>query len=224
LTKFSHACVRLEGDGVLVIDPGAFSEPEVLDGVDAVLITHEHLDHFEPGRLADALAKRPSIAVYTNPDVAKLLTELAGVVTAVVPGDEFSAAGFHVRTYGGLHAMIHPELPRVTNLAFFLRADGNGAAGTGAAGGTAETGGGVYHPGDSFDVPTDATVDTLFVPASGPWLKLAEAVEFVRAVAPRRAYALHDGLWNEIGQTLWDRNMSALARCEYARLTPGRSV
>src|SRR6266540_3365426 len=150
LTKFSHACVRLEGDGVLVIDPGGLSEPEALDGVDAVLITHEHFDHFEPGRLADALAKRPSIGVFTNPDVAKQLTELAGVVTA--------------------------------------------------------------------------EVDTLFVPASGPWLKLSEAVEFVRAVAPRRAYALHDGLWNEMGQTLWDRNMAALARCEYARLAPGESV
>jgi L-ascorbate metabolism protein UlaG (beta-lactamase superfamily) len=212
LTKFSHACVRLEGDGVLVIDPGSLSEPEALDGVDAVLITHEHFDHFEPERLANALAKRPSIAVFTNPDVAKQLTELTGVVTAVVAGDELSAAGFRVRTYGGLHAMIHPELPRVTNVAFFVEPDD--AAGEG----------GVYHPGDSFDVPADAAVDTLFVPASGPWLKLSEAVEFVRAVAPRRAYALHDGLWNETGQRVWDRNMTALARCEYARLAPGQSV
>jgi L-ascorbate metabolism protein UlaG (beta-lactamase superfamily) len=213
LTKFSHACVRLEGDGVLVIDPGGLSEPEALDGVDAVLITHEHFDHFEPGRLADALAKRPSIGVFTNPDVAKQLNELAGVVTAVVAGDELNAAGFRVRTYGGLHAMIHPELPRVTNVGFFIE----GGSGEGGSGG-------VYHPGDSFDVPTDAEVDTLFVPASGPWLKLSEAVEFVRAVAPRRAYALHDGLWNEMGQTLWNRNMAALVQCEYARLAPGESV
>src|SRR5262249_8826022 len=83
---------------------------------------------------------------------------------------------------------------------------------------------GIYHPGDSFDVPTDAAVDTLFVPASGPWLKLAEAVEFVRAVAPRQAYALHDALWNEMGQSVWDRNMTALAQCPYERLTPGQSV
>jgi L-ascorbate metabolism protein UlaG (beta-lactamase superfamily) len=210
LTKFSHACVRLEGDGVLVIDPGAFSEPEALDGVDAVLITHEHFDHFEPGRLVDALAKRPSVHVYTNPDVAKQLTELAGSITAVVPGDEFTAAGFQVRTYGGLHAMIHPELPRVINVGFFLQPEGSDS--------------GIYHPGDSFDVPTDAVVDTLFVPASGPWLKLAEAVEFVRAVAPRQAYALHDALWNEMGQSVWDRNMTALAQCPYERLAPGQSV
>jgi L-ascorbate metabolism protein UlaG (beta-lactamase superfamily) len=208
MTKFSHACVRLEGDGVLVIDPGSFSEREALDGVDAVLITHEHVDHFEPERLADALAKRPSIEVYTNPDVAKQLAGLAGVVTSVVAGDNFTAAGFAVRAYGGLHAIIHPELPRVTNVGFLMTTDGAS----------------IYHPGDSFDVPTDATVDTLFVPASGPWLKLAEAVEFVRAVAPQRAYALHDGLWNETGQAVWNRNMAALAGCEYSRLTPGESV
>ena len=61
LTKFGHSCVRIEDDGaVLVIDPGGLSEPESVDGVDAVLITHEHFDHLDVGKLADALAKRPS--------------------------------------------------------------------------------------------------------------------------------------------------------------------
>ena len=41
LTKYSHACVRIERDAaVLVIDPGSFSERAALDGVDAILITH----------------------------------------------------------------------------------------------------------------------------------------------------------------------------------------
>jgi L-ascorbate metabolism protein UlaG (beta-lactamase superfamily) len=209
LTKFSHACVRLDGGGVLVIDPGTLSEAESLDGADAVLITHEHVDHFDVGKLADALAKRPSIQVFTNPDTAKLLTELAGVVTEVTPGDAFEAAGFRVRTYGGLHAMIHPEFPRVTNVGFVIDGDGTGT---------------IYHPGDSLDVPGDVQIDTLFVPASAPWLKLSEAVDFVRAVAPRRAYALHDGLWNEIGHSVWDRAMGALSGCGYQRLVPGTSV
>ena len=47
LTKFTHACVRLDdGNRSLVIDPGVFSEVEAaLDGVSTVLITHEHVDH-----------------------------------------------------------------------------------------------------------------------------------------------------------------------------------
>jgi L-ascorbate metabolism protein UlaG (beta-lactamase superfamily) len=205
LTKFSHACVRLDRDGaVLVIDPGSMSERAALDGADAVLITHEHFDHLNVDALTDALAARPSVRIFTHPEVTPKLGDLAEVVTEVQPGDDFEAAGFAVRTYGGLHAMIHPELPRVANLGFFIE--------------------GVYHPGDSFDVPTDADVQTLFVPVSGPWLKLSESVEFVRQVAPRRAYALHDGLLNDVGLTVYDTNLRNLAGCEYARLGAGESV
>jgi L-ascorbate metabolism protein UlaG (beta-lactamase superfamily) len=211
LTKFSHSCVRLEHDGaVLVIDPGSLSEREALDGVDAVLITHEHFDHLDVAALTDALGKRPTIEVYTHPDVVEKLADLSGAVNPVVAGDEFSAVGLQVRVYGGLHAIVHPELPRVANLGFFVAgADGDS---------------GLYHPGDSFDVPTDAPVDTLLVPVAGPWMKLSEAVEFVRQVAPRRAYALHDGILNDIGHMITTQNMKSLAKTEYARLEPGRWV
>ena len=43
ITKFGHACVRLEHGGqALVVDPGSFTEREALDGATAVLVTHEH--------------------------------------------------------------------------------------------------------------------------------------------------------------------------------------
>jgi L-ascorbate metabolism protein UlaG (beta-lactamase superfamily) len=210
LTKFSHSCVRIEHDaGVVVIDPGTLSEREALDGVDTVLITHEHFDHLDVGKLADVLGKRPNIELYTHPDVMAKLGDLASAARPVVAGDEFVAAGLQVRVYGGLHAIIHPELPRVANVGFFLEADG---------------GGGIYHPGDSFDVPTDARVDTLFVPVAGPWMKLSEAVEFVRQVGPRHAYAMHEAVLNETGFMVTDNNMANLVRTEYARLEPGRQV
>lgn len=206
IVKYSHACVRIERDGaVLVIDPGTFSEPEALDGVDAVLITHEHFDHLDVDKLADALARRPSVTVHTHPDVVPKLAPMAEVVHSVRSGEEFQAAGFTVRAYGGLHAEIHPEIPRVANLGFLIENS-------------------VYHPGDSFDVPEGATVDTLFVPVSGPWLKLSESVEFVRAVAPRRAYALHDHLLSRDGGGVYDGGMRRLLTCEYHRLEPGSAV
>jgi L-ascorbate metabolism protein UlaG (beta-lactamase superfamily) len=205
LIKYSHSCVRLERSGaVLVIDPGQLSERAALDGVDAVLITHEHFDHLDVDALTDALAKRPAVALYTHPEVTPKMGDLRGAVTEVVSGQQFTAAGFTVRAYGGLHAMVHPEVPRVANLGFFVE--------------------GVYHPGDSFDVPTDVEVETLFVPLSGPWLKLVESVEFVRAVAPRRAYALHDALLSTAGYRVYDANMTRLANCEYARLAAGETV
>ncbi|WFE26730.1 MBL fold metallo-hydrolase [Solwaraspora sp. WMMD791] len=206
LTKFGHSCVRLERDGaVLVIDPGAFSEPAALDGVDAVLVTHEHFDHLDVDRLADVLARRPSVTVHAHPSVASTLDVLGDAVVAVEAGDRFEAAGMPVRAYGGWHAVIHPDLPRVPNLGFLVDDS-------------------VYHPGDAFDVPADAAVQTLFVPVCAPWMKLSEAVDFVRAVAPRRALALHDGLLNDAGHRVTDNLMGKLAGCDYARLPAGTTL
>ncbi|HEX5861974.1 MAG TPA: MBL fold metallo-hydrolase, partial [Nocardioides sp.] len=50
--KFGHACVRVEYDGVaVVLDPGVFTDVGALDGADAVLVTHEHADHYLPDNL-----------------------------------------------------------------------------------------------------------------------------------------------------------------------------
>ena len=207
LLKYSHACVRVESDGaVLVIDPGVFTEPEALDGVDAVLLTHEHFDHLDVDKLADALGKRPSVRVFTHADVVGKLAGLGGVVTTVESGQEFEAAGMRVKAYGGLHAEIHRDIPRVANLGFLVE-------------------GVLYHPGDSFDLPADATgIDTVFVPISGPWLRLSDSVDFVRAIKPRRAFALHDCLLSEPGHTVTDNNMTRLAGCPYARLAPATPI
>ncbi len=52
ITKLGHACVRIEHDGgVVVIDPGVFTDAGALDGADAVLITHEHPDHVHADHL-----------------------------------------------------------------------------------------------------------------------------------------------------------------------------
>jgi L-ascorbate metabolism protein UlaG (beta-lactamase superfamily) len=209
IVKFSHACVRVESDGaVLVIDPGGFSERAALDGVDAVLITHEHADHVNYDMLADALAGRPEVRIFTHASVLPQIGDLASVATTVESGDTFEAAGLPVSAFGGWHGLIHPDIPRVPNLGFLV-ADS------------------LYHPGDSFDppvLPEGLELDTLFVPVSAPWLKLSEAVEFVRAVRPRRAYALHDCLLSDIGHNLATALMQRLALPDYARLQPGEAV
>lgn len=208
VTKYSHACVRVEHESaVLVVDPGVWSESErALDGVDAVLLTHEHVDHVDADRLAEALAKRPQATVYAHPAVLeKYAAQWQGLAVAVQSGESFHAAGLPVRAFGGWHAVIHPEIPRVPNLGFLINES-------------------LYHPGDSFDLPGEAEVETLFVPVSGPWLKVAESIEFVRAVAPRRVYALHDCLDSERSAGLVDHHLSARSGCPYERLTPGSTI
>jgi len=207
VTKFTHSCLRLDGDGVLVVDPGAFSERSALTGADAVLITHEHFDHLDVDGLADALARRPSTRVYAHADVLPKLTAFSDVVTAVEPGKAFEAAGFTVRAYGGQHAIIHEDIPRIANLGYLI-SDGAHS---------------VYTPGDSFTVP-DETVDTLFVPLNAPWMKLSEAVDFVRAVKPGRAYALHDSLLTPTGAQVSNGHLERLGGAAYAQLAPGTTL
>src|SRR5262245_49779584 len=115
--KYSHACVRVESDAaVLVIDPGTLTEREALDGADAVLITHEHIDHLDVNALADELGKRPAVRIYTHTAVANQLGDLSEAVTTVDSGDQFEAAGMPIRAFGGWHAEIHADVPRVPNL------------------------------------------------------------------------------------------------------------
>ena len=163
ITKFGHSCVRIEHDGhTLVIDPGMFTEPEAVDGVDAVLITHEHPDHYLPDHLA-----RTDAPIFTIDAVARRIAEdapdIAERVTVVAPGESFDA-GVPVRAVGELHAVIHPELPRFDNSGYVVTLGDQR----------------IFHPGDAL-TPPDEPVDVLCVPVSAPWMKASEAVDFARA-------------------------------------------
>jgi L-ascorbate metabolism protein UlaG (beta-lactamase superfamily) len=208
LHKHGHACVVLsDGDRRLVIDPGVFSEPAVLEGAGAVLITHEHFDHFEPERLRKALDADPALEVWTNSSVAGQLDGFGGRLHVVGHGDAFEAAGFDVHVHGELHAVIHPDVPVIPNIGFLV--DGQ-----------------VFHPGDAFTVP-DEPVATLLLPVHAPWSKVSEVIDYVRAVDADQAYAVHDGLLNDtglgfIGGILGEQGPGTPT--PYSRLVPGESA
>jgi L-ascorbate metabolism protein UlaG (beta-lactamase superfamily) len=210
LTKKGHACVRLEKDGgVLVIDPGAFSEPDAALGADAVLVTHEHADHFAENRLRAALEANPAARIWTLRSVSdQLAAAFPGRVTTVGDGDTFTAAGFEVEVHGELHAVIHPDVPRITNVGYLVDDA-------------------LFHPGDALTVP-GKPVETLLLPLHAPWCKFAEIADYVREIAPDHAYAIHDGLLNDNGLGVYNRNLGAagpgIGDTEYRRLVPGESV
>jgi len=180
LTKHGHACVALrDGDRSLVIDPGVFTDPVALEGAGAVLITHEHADHFEPQRLRAALDADPALEIWTNKSVAAVLEGAGARVHVVGNGDAVTVAGFEVHVHGELHAEIHPEITRIANIGFLV--DGQ-----------------VFHPGDALTVP-DEPVATLLLPMHAPWSRTADLIDYVRAVHADQAFAVHDGLLNEAG-------------------------
>jgi L-ascorbate metabolism protein UlaG (beta-lactamase superfamily) len=59
--------------------------------------------------------------------------------------------------------------------------------------------GALLHPGDSFFVPQQ-DIDVLAVAIDAPWLKLSEAVDYVRAVDPRVAVPIHEGETTDPGK------------------------
>jgi L-ascorbate metabolism protein UlaG (beta-lactamase superfamily) len=188
LTKHAHACVVLAGEGGrIVIDPGTLTPDAdaAVASADAVLITHEHADHFDEELIARSLEQRPELRVFGPESVVGRWEGRRGQVTAVAAGQELSVAGFGIAVFGELHASIHRDIPQVANVGFLV--DGK-----------------VYHPGDAYHVP-DAAVETLLLPTSGPWAKLGESVDYVREVKPSRVLQIHESLLTETGQqmTAW---------------------
>lgn len=209
MTKHAHACVQVELDGQhLLIDPGGYTPdtPMLLDVADVVLVTHAHGDHVSLDALGNALRARGHLTVYgPEPVVAPMRDEFGERVHAVAPGDTFAAAGLTVSVHGGLHVAVVPGGPQEPNVGYLL--DGR-----------------VYHPGDSWQVP-DADVEILLVPISGPWMKLADVIDFVGAVKPQRAIAIHEALLSRIGLDLADRILGegGLSPVKLEQFTPGES-
>ncbi|MFB8033425.1 MBL fold metallo-hydrolase [Streptomyces sp. NPDC056004] len=206
LTKKTHSCIRLEKDGrTLVIDPGGLSEEDAAVGADAMLVTHEHFDHFDEGRLRAGMEANPAAEIWTLRSVADRLTAaFPGRVHTVGHGDTFTAAGFDVQVHGELHAVIHPDIPRITNIGFLV--DGS-----------------LFHPGDALTVP-DRPVDTLMLPVMAPWNKISEVIDYVREVKPRRAIDIHDALLADLARPVYDNQIGSLGGADHGRLAPGDST
>lgn len=210
ITKFGHACVRIEHDGTtVVLDPGVFTDVAALDGADAVLITHEHPDHYLPAHLQasdapvftiDAVAAKIRVDA---PDVAERLA-------VVAPGEEFQVGSIPVRAVGELHAVIHPELPRFHNSGYLMMAG-------------AEK---VFHPGDALTGPGEE-VDVLFLPVSAPWARAHELVDFAREVKAPRNVAIHDRVYSDAGAGIFDTQINLFLPKEgldYKRLKDGEDL
>ncbi len=208
VTKFGHACVRISyADAVVVLDPGVFTEAAAVDGATAILITHEHPDHYDPDHLRASDAR-----IFTIESVAAQIRrqapDLVERVSVVEPGSSFDV-GVTVDVVGFQHAVIHRDLPRIDNSGYLLTAGDRR----------------VYHPGDSLTLP-EADVDLLLAPISAPWLKVSEAIDFVRAVGAPRTLGIHDKIYTDAALGIVDTHMGNLLPDgqEFLRLRDGEDV
>ncbi|SNT11245.1 L-ascorbate metabolism protein UlaG, beta-lactamase superfamily [Asanoa hainanensis] len=205
LTKYKHACVRFDdGDRALLVDPGIWTEPAAYEGITDILVTHEHADHFAVQQIASLIETR-ELRIHGDASLRAAAGDerVAAAIQPVAVGDRLTVAGFEVVALGGLHAEVYAGLPGRANIGFLVD--------------------GVYHPGDSYFVPTER-VETLLVPTSGPWAKLAESLDFTRAVAPTRAFPIHDELLSDIGNANFDGWLVEQGQTDYKRIAAGDSV
>ncbi len=161
----------LEKDGRrIVIDPGMhFLEThkvEELDGVEAVLYTHQHPDHYEP-EIAQWLIDR-GIGLYANAATAQLIGEDA---TVIRDGDTLTIGGFEI---------IARELPHC------LLPDGSeGPQNTGYV-----IDGVLFDPGDGKDLD-DLRVDVMALPITGPDISMLDAFNFAKKLGVKVAIPVH---------------------------------
>src|SRR5690606_17048489 len=177
IVHYGHSCVLVETETARVlIDPGAFSSGfEQLRDLDAVMITHQHFDHIDAEKLPGLLEANPSARLITDAGTQELGSKLGLDSETAYPGQSLQFGETSVHVVGGEHAVIHPDIPTVSNVGYVF------------------DGGAFYHPGDSFRVPQNR-IDVLGLPTAAPWLKASEAVDFLRAVKPRIAVPIHEAV------------------------------
>ena len=182
VTKHHHAALSVHESGKsLVIDPGSFTDPLLdLGDVVAIVLTHEHPDHWTPDHLDRLLANSPDAPIFAPEGVAKAAGGYD--ITIVKPGDTVEVEPFTLKFFGGQHAAIHDTIPLIDNVGVLV----NDA---------------LYYPGDSYAVPKGVEVKLLAAPLGAPWLKISDAMDFVLAVSPRQAFGTHDMGLSVIGRT-----------------------
>lgn len=158
----------------LLTDPGNYNTTPEVEGIDAILITHEHQDHLHVESLRAVLIKNPEAKIFSHVGVGKILEEAGIVYTLIADGETVAVKGVSIESSGSEHACIHHDLPVVQNTGFYIN----------------ET---LFYPGDSFHDPKK-NIAVLALPVAGPWMKLEEAIEYAKVIKPKVVFPVHDGM------------------------------
>lgn len=174
ITKIGHCCLVIEEAGIKILtDPGMFTiDQNNLTGIDLLLITHEHGDHFHTESVEAILKNNPEITVVTNSGVGKLLAEKDIKHQVLEDGQEMEFKGVKISGHGARHAEIWKEMGQVINTGYMISDR-------------------FFLPGDAFTNP-GKPVEILALPTAGPWLNFHQAVAYAAEIKPKLAFPVHD--------------------------------
>lgn len=174
ITKYYQSCLLIEdGNARILIDPSANEAPRIEEfgHLDAVLYTHEHNDHFDPG-LAQQFQSR-GVALYSNASTARLMRALPVIVKNE---QEFVVNQLAIKAIELPHSLMPDGSEGPQNTGYLLN-------------------GKLFHPGDGKETE-GLQVENIALPITGPDISIMDAYAFARQVNARTAIAIH---WHTFG-------------------------
>lgn len=169
VTRYFQSCLLIEENGARVLlDPSGQEKDRFgqFGKLDAVIYTHEHMDHFEP-ELAEQFAESGAV-IYANASTAKQMKSKPQVIS---DGQKFSIGGLDIQARELPHCLMVDGSTSVQNTGYLV-------------------GGKLFHPGDGKELE-GLKADVLAVPLSGPDISLKDAYSFTMQAEAKEVIPIH---------------------------------
>lgn len=177
IKKYPQSHLLITGNNTkIIIDPGYITfekgfKVEEFQGMDGYLITHQHADHVDPGKILEIVGDG---RVYGNADVAVKLKDYGVEVVTIYNRKPFNIGEFEITPVDLPHFQVPgKEVP--PNTGYLI----NGI---------------FFHPGDGAEAPEELHSDNLALLIANPWISpghYEEAIEFAKNLQAKLVIPIH---------------------------------